>query len=413
MTFKKSVLLLLLISYFSTHAQEVKDTTPVLKVTLSQLSSQDLTKLSEEKRTQILSQFPELADKWRRMNYSNLFFNTVNYLEEPSTLSPIYLNYYNVLNGPQSRKQPFVLDADIKTPIPVGGKYWTTKKRNFVSAVHLTPQFKVRIFRNNAATGDTSTPVRTPSYMPGITWYMAGKKIFEIDRKFQNLFGIRVFHHSNGQDQPEFDTLNRINLYNGNFGDHAILEFLWKGIYHMQGKKKERQQSLKPNKRYVIRDSDLNLDLFWTLGYQYTPYKWSNEVFRSAHLYARHRVNLETGLIIHAFFHDALTNKNKKLYQINPSKERELIRITLRTSYIADPKYSKGNLVENSRVKTFSPLRFNAILTGYWRITGTPYSALFLQFAYYGSDPYNIYFQQQGVQIRGGIALGFYKYPKQ
>src|SRR5690349_8566992 len=64
-----------------------------------------------------------------------------------------------------SPKTWYFLSADIIPQFLIGGD-WT----RFV--LHITPRYKVRIFHNDKVAGDSSLPVRTPSYMPGATFYV-------------------------------------------------------------------------------------------------------------------------------------------------------------------------------------------------------------------------------------------------
>lgn len=369
----------------------------------------------------VLKEDSGLERNYYRLRLGLNFLKTVNFLQEPSTISP-GANYYNVLNGPETRRNTFLLDVDISAPIPIGGKYWTGRKGNFVNLLHFTPGYKVRIFNNSTKYGDKSTPVRTPSYIPSITYYFTWKKLYHNDPDLvefeesnpKHFFGFRIFHHSNGQDQPEFDTIsNNLNIYNGNFGEHAILEFSYQGFKTYNWSIKKTLKCLKL-RRYVPRAQDsMKIDMYWKLRLESRPLKvMSNEVFAQANLYGRHRLKVGVGLVFHGTYYDALRRKDLKFAKFNSAAEREILRLTLNIDYILDDRYRKGNLIKNEIIPFINPLRLNAVATVYWRVTGTPFSSLFAQIAYYGSDPYNIYFQQQAIQFRAGIALGFFKYPK-
>jgi len=162
----------------------------------------------------------------------NDFHNTLQVIREPTTASGLWTNYNWVIDGYQ--KNPFILDADVNFPIavraPIKGLY---------SSVHFIPKFKFRIFKNDESVpfgiGDVSRPVRTPSAMPGIAWYFTPKSWWHrtdnVDTFKDKYFGIHLFHHSNGQDGVELDTvkLGEINTYNGNFSENLVVKFVFGG----------------------------------------------------------------------------------------------------------------------------------------------------------------------------------------
>ena len=91
---------------------------------------------------------------------------------------------------------------------------------------NVSPSFKIRERKDSRLMGvltgqiiirmydETSNPVRTPSYIPQITFYfLTGNK--QASKKL-TLFG-RFAHHSNGQDGSFFNDDGNINLINGNF----------------------------------------------------------------------------------------------------------------------------------------------------------------------------------------------------
>lgn len=77
----------------------------------------------------------------------------------------------------------------------------------------LTPQIIIRMYN------EESYPVRTPSYIPQISFYfLTGNK--QAPKKL-TLFG-RFGHHSNGQDGDFYNEDGDINLMSGNFATNFI-----------------------------------------------------------------------------------------------------------------------------------------------------------------------------------------------
>lgn len=77
----------------------------------------------------------------------------------------------------------------------------------------LTPQIIIRMYQ------ERSYPVRTPSYMPQITFYYRLKN--KSNLRTQNLF-VRFTHHSNGQDGDFYLENGELNLKSGDFTTNYI-----------------------------------------------------------------------------------------------------------------------------------------------------------------------------------------------
>ena len=137
----------------------------------------------------------------------------------------------------------------------------------------------------------------------------------------------------------------------------------------------------------------------------------TNAVFDSLDLYGRYRVNLQLGWSVLPGYRELLRSGDCYI-QVTEREERELFRLLLDFSFIADPKYNIGDRNKRKRAGLHRlDKRMNLYATLFWRITGAPNASLFAQFGYWGSDPYNIYFQQSLFQLRGGISMAFYKFP--
>ncbi|MFO8148370.1 MAG: hypothetical protein R6U03_13365, partial [Gillisia sp.] len=87
----------------------------------------------------------------------------------------------------------------------------------------LTPQIIVRMY------DEFSYPVRTPSYMPNITFYFLTGSERSINKL--SLFG-KIAHHSNGQNGDFYDENGTINLISGNFATNFIELGFLKAFYN-------------------------------------------------------------------------------------------------------------------------------------------------------------------------------------
>ncbi|HEU5293086.1 MAG TPA: hypothetical protein VFU05_20715 [Cyclobacteriaceae bacterium] len=346
------------------------------------------------------------------------FFSTIRKISEPSTISFPFLSLTHNVTGTQ--KKPFVLDADIQTPIAIGGKRFSIG--NWMYTIHVIPRFKVRIFQDDPSVGDESIPVRTPSTIPGVAYYGALRKWWDDKEEkrgysFENIFvGLYAFHHSNGQDGPELDTINigQVNTYNGNFGEQVAFEFILGGktssddipkINSNRNAKKEADNS--PGKQMFLKVYQRS-ELYWKVSYELHPRKASNQVFDSLSIYGRHRLNLNVGLSLMPRLWEFIGD-GKTWWDVSNEANYERWRFTLNANYIMDGDYASGNTLNPEQVKQFDlSRRLNLWLTAYWVIGFSQHAALFTQVGYYGSDNYNIYFNQSLWNFKLGIAFGFF-----
>lgn len=346
------------------------------------------------------------------------FFRTTLFLAEPSTIStkviPFTEKTWNSDTGLQ--KKPFLLNADIQTPIGLGGPRWNIRGVGIISSIHLVPQFKVRILDNDKSRGDSSRPVRTPSYLPRATLYLTHKNLWR-KNSTSHLFGFSAFHHSNGQDGNEFNDDGSINTYNGNFGEQVVFDFIYSGI------------NTKEINRLIVRDSStikrelkggayyaeskrVVRDIYWRAVYELHTKSLTNQDILPYNLYGRHRLNLQLAYVHSPIYSTKVQSSNGRSYYVSKNKTKELFRILLNTQIILDKEYNLGDMNNQTSASSLIKDRLNIYLTAYMRIRGTPNSAVFIQFGHWASDNYNIYFQQSIWHFRAGIALGYFKYPK-
>jgi hypothetical protein len=350
-----------------------------------------------------------------KANYD--FYKRVLSFSQLSWASPPFLD-----RG--SEKGSYILSADISPHFNIGGE-----RMPFV--FQLTPRYIVRIFRDNEEFNDTSLPVRTPSYMPGGTFFIplrsprstAATYDWYKDKQY---LGLAFFHHSNGQDGPEFNEDGTINVHNGNFSTN-FLEFAYnfnkrtklsgatfggscngdedcaanempKGYRDVYGKLGLEQHF---NTTDAIKDLYGTTRINFNLGYIKT-YNARLIIYRNAKGKTKSGSKIATDSTQNIDLVQQMVNKEEKLKScqvVGKCYHKEYVRFLMNTSFIVN------ELAENSGIKN----RINADIGMYMRISGNT-TAWFLMAGYYGSDPYNIYFQKSYFFIRTGVALGFFNY---
>jgi len=357
--------------------------------------------------------------KTQRVHYE--FYKTLRKIHEPSTVSS-FTNW--TFNNLGYQKKNFILDGDLNIPIAIqlSGKIG-------LNTLHIIPRFKFRIFQNDpdfphSANGDASLPVRTPSAMPGIAYYWAHPNWWtdQEDKHIQNIYlGIYAYHHSNGQDGNELDTIlvGEINTYNGNFGEDLVFEFIFgasKKFRSIQNDKwfgteyNEKVGNYKLGKKLTLKPSTGH-ELHWRVGYEFHPKVVSNPVFDSLDMYGRHRLNISLSYLRLPKFWSFIGD-NDEWCSIGPERNYEKWRHTLNISYILDNKYKRGNYLNPEVVSYFNlKRRLNISYTLYYVIGRSRFSALFAQVSYFGTDNYNIYFNNSLTSIRIGVAFGFFDQP--
>jgi hypothetical protein len=314
-----------------------------------------------------------------------------NFLQQTLTYSPLsHASPPGCDRG--SPKGWYILSADIIPQFVLGGA-WTR------FTAHLTARYKVRIMRNSSAAGDSSLPVRTPSFMPGATVFYPLKRIETGDLRIKYL-SLSFFHHSNGQDGNEFNSDGTINTYNGNFSTN-YLEPAFHIRWRYNDDAKQRRDNREKN-RFVCDDG--------TTGYRELYVRSGIEIYintveelRSS--YGNVRLNLTGGYLWVSKYCDFATETKdgKRIKkQIGDSYLRETFRVVSNVTYIG-----------GSRDRGLSDLahRINADIQGYYRIPSSPNTSLFIGIGYVGSDTYNIYYEDNYFNVRAGIALGFFVAP--
>lgn len=222
----------------------------------------------------------------RKMNLD--FVNEMTTLQTLSTFSfvPGFSNgSYYPLKG-DSGRPTFVLDIQTYPVINLAGKNWysarektsrgRTNQAGTLHSLQLVPTTHIRIYTNKGKNGNTfddhSRPVRTPSYLQGVAYYISHSKFWkrplgqefnwktdgfqkrtsdsfnyentegEVNASTNSYYGrLKAFHFSNGQDGWDrvlpwtsgndsllffqFDKeTGELNTYNGDFGLNVVWE---------------------------------------------------------------------------------------------------------------------------------------------------------------------------------------------
>lgn len=267
-----------------------------------------------------------------------------------------------------SHKNGYILSADVIPQFVIASKWLPTP-------IHLTTRFKARILRDNASQGDSSLPVRTPSYMPGGTIFLPLHHIND-QKKHIRYLSLSVFHHSNGQDGEEFSSPTKLNEYNGNFSTNFI-----EPAYHYRFRRDDHEN------QGEFRDH------YFRAGFE-THFKTAEKLRDSYGLY---RLNLTwTALRVKGYQDLVLGREVDGLYY------REHSRWVTNMTIIGGER----ELGLNKASK-----RINFDLNYNLRVKGSANTALFAGAGYFGSDTYNIYYQRSYFYIRVGLSLGYFYTP--
>ena len=211
----------------------------------------------------------------------------------------------------------------------------------------LTSQIIIRMYN------EESYPVRTPSYIPQISFYylISDKQ----SANFNTFFG-KIAHHSNGQNEDFFDEYGNVNLLSGNFATN----FFELGLIH------------------TTYSEALNAVKFFKTSFEVHPRSWMLEQLHGTY----------SGFRWHNTF-SAFKLPTSNLVQ----DSRPNISLKLETTWMFD---------QVNDWNTFNLNRLNASLTFYYHPKFLEDVGLFVQF-YHGMDYYNIYYQDQMNLIRFGI----------
>ncbi len=221
------------------------------------------------------------------------------------------------------------------------------RKESNLMAV-LTSQITIRMYNED------SYPVKTPSYIPQVTfYYLTGEKN---PTDHYTLFG-KFAHHSNGQDGDFYDTDSNINLQDGNFATNFFeLGFIKTSFSKTLNATKFFKSSFEVHPRSWMLDE---------LHGKYSGFRWHNAFFAyKLPVKMGHRGSVKADFSLKA-----------------------------QTTWLID------NINDWD---TFNLKRFNIGVTFYYHPKFLEDIGFFVQF-YHGTDYYNINFQHRLDIIRFGI----------
>ena len=338
------------------------------------------------------------------------FFQTLQYVSDITLLSA-YSEYDKVWpNKKEFPSKPFFMQAQINTPIPIGGKWAKTVKGGLRFALFFHPDIEIRLLRNDPARGDSSTPIRTPSFKPGITLFITQSKLWD-NRNDKHYFGFKVYHHSNGQDGLHFRPQDNgyYNRYNGDFSDFVIFEFMYGGYYSRDHIAIDTAKKIfRSRYNHVLYTSS---NIYWKAAFTLYPPQFIDSVLYVRSMYGKYRTEVQIGWIYAPVYQEGIRNPSHTFIPAYQPEKKERFRVYLDMEYIWDLPYRTGPIQNLRNVPIYDiTKRMNITVTGSYRIWGTPFAGLFAQVGYYGSDPYNVYFQQSMFFVRAGLSAGFLMY---
>lgn len=237
--------------------------------------------------------------------------------------------------------EPLMFEANVNSSFII------RKRKDSKLMAVLTPQIIIRMYN------EESYPVRTPSYIPQISFYYLAKQ--DMYNNSLSFFG-KIAHHSNGQDGSFYNEDGTINLLTGNFATNYFeLGFITSSY-------SSRFKAIKAYKSSIeIHPKSWMLE---ELEGQYSGLRWHN-----------------------AFTAFKIPFGNSK------NNQRPRFSVKLETNLLLD---------HYNDLDVFDADRINAGLTFYYHPQFMEDVGLFVQF-YRGMDYYNIYFQHQISVIRFGI----------
>ena len=210
----------------------------------------------------------------------------------------------------------------------------------------LTPQIIIRMFN------EESYPIRTPSYIPQISFYYLAKKKEALD--YLVLFG-KIAHHSNGQEGDFYNADNTINVQSGSFATNFIEFGFLKTSYN--------------NKLKAIKTIKSSIELH--------PKDWMLQEMRGRYSGLR--------------WHNSFTSFKFPLKEDDNGKAK--FSLKAETTLMLD---------DFNNLDFFDINRLNASFTFYYHPKFLEDIGLFVQL-YHGYDYYNINYQHQMSIIRFGL----------
>jgi len=238
--------------------------------------------------------------------------------------------------------EPLIFEANVSPGFKI-----RERKDSRLMAV-LTPQIILRMY------DEFSNPVRTPSYMPNITFYFLTGSEQSINKL--SLFG-KIAHHSNGQDGNFYEENGTVNLISGNFATNFIELGFIKSFYN--------------NRHNAFR--------FFKSSVEIHPKTWMLQEMQGKYSGFR--------------WHNTFLAYKLPMDDNSKGNSKANFSVKVETTWMMD---------NVNNWETFDLNRLNASLRFYYHPKFLEDIGLFVQF-YHGMDYYNIYFQHQISIIRFGI----------
>jgi hypothetical protein len=219
----------------------------------------------------------------------------------------------------------------------------------------VTPQIILRMYNED------SLPVRTPSYMPHITFYYSIGKELSINNF--TIFG-KIAHHSNGQEDEFYIENGEINYHSGNFSTNYFEVGVIKTFF----------------------DNDLKAAQFFSTSLEVHPVKLSDIELRE--LYSFYRWNTQFAIF--------------KLPFEKSDNKKEKAKFSLKGQFT----WLFGDVNDWD---FFALDRIITSVTFYYHPSFLEDIGLFVQY-YHGQDYYNIYFPKSRDIIRIGFMTDQFRF---
>jgi hypothetical protein len=223
------------------------------------------------------------------------------------------------------------------------------------------PEISIRLFAEHGS------PVRSPSYMPGLAVYFR----VNIDAYHSRFISVAYNHHSNGIEGPTYYSNGALNVDSGKFTTNFYTVMFYAGT-------RTDKENLIINS-YISGGAELHAGL---IGEGHAAglggnYGWVRVKGRWLYSLAKK--------------HDNAIDPQKKEFH-------DWMRMQLDLQYIADKYngYSFGDVKK----------RLNAALKYYYQLPFMQNTALMVGGGYRGQDEYNIYFQDSYAYFTFGLSAG-------
>lgn len=266
---------------------------------------------------------------------------------------------------PEWQQKPYIVQADIR----LNSAVWSGGVANWLVSVQLRSAMMVRMLQNDSLRGDQSFAVRTPGYLPGLALVLSHQRWWHEERTWAHFVEFKAWHHSNGQDNFEIGPDKWVNTHDGDFAERMNFAVSW----------------------YSLSRGDRAGTAWIKAGYDWRPKKWVNGLFTYFDIYAHHRAMFEVGRIYPA------------QQDASPSPVR--CRMSFQSSWMLDRTWYWGSFDNLNKVGPGDwQKRLNMAFTAHYLPWLRLPVGVFAQAGYYGSDPYNVYFQQSLWFYRVGLS---------